>query len=88
MNGKELVEALADATGFSKKDSKKFLDSFLAVIQENATTGVETSIRGFGTFYPHTTEAYETNHPKTRERITIERCTKLKFKASKPNRSL
>lgn len=42
----ELVEALAEDTGYSKSDVRHFLDSLLGIIEENVKDGVRVQVAG------------------------------------------
>ena len=52
MNKSELIKALANRTGFSQRDSAKFLDAFQDVVVEELIYNNNISITGFGNFYP------------------------------------
>lgn len=51
MNKSELVKELACRTGFTQKDSGKFLDALTETIGEVVATGDDVAILGFGSFY-------------------------------------
>lgn len=50
MNKQELINKLHEVTGFSKKDSEKFLTSFTEVIEDTVAIGEDVSLTGFGKF--------------------------------------
>lgn len=50
MNKSELVKELAYKTGFTQKDSGKFLDALAETIGKAVSQGEKVSILGFGTF--------------------------------------
>ena len=50
MNKAELVAAIAERTGFSKKDSEKALKAFIDVVTEELAKGGKVQLVGFGTF--------------------------------------
>ena len=50
MNKSELTAALAEATGFSKKDSEKALNAVIDVISAELVKGGKVQVVGFGTF--------------------------------------
>lgn len=50
MNKDEMVYALAQKTGFTKKDSEFMLDSVFQIITEALVSGEKVQVAGFGTF--------------------------------------
>lgn len=71
MNKKGLVEQLARKTGFTKKDSRKALDSLTEVITEALASNEEVTITGFGKFAPRPRRSSRRINPQTRARITV-----------------
>ena len=51
MNKTELVKEITNRTGFSQKDSAKFLDAFQDAIAGAIVSGESVAITGFGNFY-------------------------------------
>ena len=76
MNKLELIAAIADKTGFSKKDSEKALAAFTEVVTEELVKKNKVQIVGFGTF-----EARE--RAARKEPIDIEASVVPAFKAGK-----
>ena len=50
MNKVELIAAVAEKTGMSKKDSEKALTAFTDTVKETLSKGEKVSIVGFGIF--------------------------------------
>lgn len=50
MNKKELVEAIAGKTGFTKKDSELVLDAAMEIIENELVSGGSVKLIGFGSF--------------------------------------
>ena len=48
MNRTELVAAIAEKSGISQKDTKKILEAFLNVVQEELVEGNKVQLTGFG----------------------------------------
>lgn len=83
MNKGEFVDELAEKTGFTKKDSKKALDSTLEVITESLEEGEEVMFTGFGKFEPRARKATERINPQTGEEIDVPAKVVAKFKVGK-----
>ena len=50
MNKAELVTAIAEKAGFTKKDAEAALNAFVATVEETLTAGDKVQLIGFGTF--------------------------------------
>lgn len=50
MNKEEMVNALAEYTGFTKKDSEMALDAVFQIISDTLASGDKVQVVGFGTF--------------------------------------
>ena len=50
MNKTELIAAITEKTGFTKKDAEKALNSVVDVITESLVKGEKVQIVGFGSF--------------------------------------
>lgn len=83
MNKTELVAAMADAAGLSKKDTEKALKAFTDVVAEELKKGEKVQLVGFGTFEVSKREAREGRNPQTGKTMKIEACKAPKFKAGK-----
>ncbi|MGI6621011.1 MAG: HU family DNA-binding protein [Bacillota bacterium] len=71
MNKSELIGAVAQKAGLTKKDTEKVINSFIEVVQEALATGDTVGILGFGTFLARERPAREGRNPRTGEPIQI-----------------
>lgn len=83
MNKTELIAAVADQAGISKKDAEKALKAFTDVVAEELKNGGKVQLVGFGTFEVSERAAREGRNPATLQPITIPASKAPKFKAGK-----
>ena len=83
MNKTELISAMAEKSGLSKKDADAALTSFLNVVKETLGKGESIQLIGFGTFEVSERAAREGRNPQTGETMTIAASKVPKFKAGK-----
>ena len=83
MNKTELVAAMAEQTGLSKKDAEAALKAFTDVVAEELKANGKVQLVGFGTFEVSERAAREGRNPQTGETMTIAACKAPKFKAGK-----
>ena len=83
MNKTELVAAMADQAGLSKKDAEKALKAFTDVVAEELKKGEKIQLVGFGTFEVSERAARVGRNPQTKQEITIPASKAPKFKAGK-----
>ena len=83
MNKTELVSAIAENAGLTKKDSEKVLKAFVEVVTEELKKGEKVQLVGFGTFEVSERPAREGINPQTKEKIEISASKAPKFKAGK-----
>ena len=83
MNKTELVAAMADAAGLSKKDAEKALKAFTDVVAEELKKGEKIQLVGFGTFEVAERAAREGRNPQTGKTMSIPASKAPKFKAGK-----
>ena len=83
MNKTELVSAIAENAGLTKKDSEKVLKAFVEVFTEELKKGEKVQLVGFGTFEVSERPAREGINPQTKEKIEIAASKAPKFKAGK-----
>ena len=88
MNKTELVAAVAEQAGLSKKDAEAAVKAFTDVVAEALKAGDKIQLVGFGTFEVSERAAREGRNPRTGETITIEASKTLKFKAGKALKDL
>ena len=79
----ELVSAVAEKTGLSKKDSKKAVSAVFASVTEALKKGEKVSMVGFGTFEVKDRPERPGINPRTKEAITIAASKSPVFKAGK-----
>ena len=84
MNKTELIAAMAEKTGSTKKDAEAALNAMIASISEALVAGDKVQLIGFGTFETRDRAAREGRNPrKPGEMIKIPACTAPAFKAGK-----
>ena len=83
MNKTELIAAMADQAGLSKKDAEKALKAFTDVVAEELKKGEKIQLVGFGTFETSERAAREGRNPHTGEAMQIAASKSPKFKAGK-----
>ncbi len=83
MTKAELITAVAEKSGFSKKDSEKAVAAVVDAITEALKNGERVALVGFGTFETKTRGERKGINPITKEEITIAAATVPSFKAGK-----
>ena len=83
MNKTELVAAMAEKTGLSKKDAEASLKAFTDVVAEELKKGEKIQLVGFGTFEVSERAARTGRIPQTGAEMTIAASKSPKFKAGK-----
>ena len=83
MNKTELVAAMADQAGLSKKDAEKALAAFTAVVTDELKKGEKVQLVGFGTFEVVERKEREGRNPQSGETMKIAASKAPKFKAGK-----
>ncbi len=79
----DLVAAIAEKTGLSKKDAEAAVDAFVDVVTTQLQSGNKVTITGFGAFKTSARAARQGVNPKTGEKINIPAMTVPKFTAGK-----
>lgn len=81
MNKKEFIAAIAEKTGFTKKDTAIMVEGFLDVVVEALARREDVKLVGFGTFSTTKREPRECRNPQTGETFMSEAkiAPKLKF---------
>ena len=83
MNKTELIAAVAEKTGMTKKDAERVINATIETIEGGLVKGDKVQISGFGIFEVKAREARVGRNPRTKETIQIP-ATKLPvFKAAK-----
>ncbi len=84
MNKSELVSAIADKSGLTKKDSEKALNAFLEAVEDALVNGDKVSLVGFGTFESRRRAARTGRNPRNpEEEIEIPAANVPAFRAGK-----
>ena len=83
MNKAELISAVAEKTGLSKKDTEKVITATVDAITAELIAGEKVSLVGFGSFDVKTRGERVGRNPRTREEITIAASRVPQFKAGK-----
>ncbi len=83
MNKAELVSAVAEKTGMSKKDSEKAVNAAFDTIPEALAAGDKVQLVGFGAFEVKERGARIGRNPKTKEEIEIPASRVASFKVGK-----
>ena len=71
MNKAELVAAMAEQAGLSKKDAEAALKAFTDVVSDELKNGGKVQLVGFGTFEVSERAAREGRNPQTGETVKI-----------------
>lgn len=83
MNKGELVDAIAESTGVSKKQADKTLSAAIETIMDAVSSGEKVTLVGFGSFEARDRKAREGRNPKTGEKMTIPASKAPTFSAGK-----
>ncbi len=83
MNKTELIAAVANNAGLTKKDSEKAVNAVLDAITATLAAGDKVQIAGFGTFEVRAREARTGRNPLTKQVIEIPATRVPAFKAGK-----
>ena len=83
MNKTELIAAVADATGISKKDAEKAVSATVDTIVDAIATGDKVQLVGFGAFEQRQRNARTGVDPRTGNKIEIAASKVPAFKAGK-----
>ena len=88
MSKTELVAAIAEKTGLTKKDSEAAVNAFIGTVTEQLKKGEKVQLIGFGTFEVSERAARTGRNPQTGAEITIAASKIPKFKAGKALKEL
>lgn len=89
MAGKgDVINAIADQAGISKKEAAAAFDAFVSYIADSCQRGDRCAIPGLGSFSVSNRKAREGRNPRTKETITIPASKNVRFKAGKDLRDL
>lgn len=83
MNKTELVSAMAERLGASKKHSEEALTVALNLITEALAEGEKVQLVGFGSFEVRERAPRIGRNPRTKEEVTIPASKAVQFKSGK-----
>ena len=83
MNKAELVSALAEKTGNTKKNAEATLDAIVEVVTTTLAKGDKVQLLGFGSFEVRKRAARKGRNPQTGEEMKIAASKAPAFKAGK-----
>ena len=83
MKKADLIQAVAEKTGKSKKEAGVFVDAVLESIQDALVAGDKVTLTGFGVFEVRERAAKKCRSPRTGEMLEVEACKAPAFKAGK-----
>lgn len=83
MNKGDLVNAMAEKTGLSKKDTETSLNAFIDVVSDALAKKDKIQLVGFGTFETRERAARTGRNPQTGEELKISASTVPAFKPGK-----
>ena len=88
MNKTELVAAIAEQAGLTKKDAEAAVKAFTDVVADELKKGGKVQLVGFGTFEVSERSAREGRNPQTGATMKIAASKAPKFKAGKALKDL
>lgn len=83
MNRNELITAMAEKSGLTKKDTDKALAAFTEAVQDALKAGDKVQLVGFGTFEVKERAERTGINPQTKEPVKIAASKAPAFKAGK-----
>ncbi|MBQ8797759.1 MAG: HU family DNA-binding protein [Oscillospiraceae bacterium] len=83
MNKTELIAAVAEKTGMTKKDAERVINATVETITASLAKGEKVAVSGFGNFEVKAREARVGRNPRTKETIQIPATKLPAFKAAK-----
>ena len=83
MNKTELIAAVSEQAGLTRKDTERVINAAIDTITASLVKGEKVQISGFGTFEIKDREARGGRNPHTKESIDIPATRVPAFKASK-----
>ena len=83
MNKTELIAAVAEKSGLSKKDAEKALNATIDTIIKAVAEGDKIQLTGFGTFEVRERGEKKCINPKTKQEMICPPCKAPAFKAGR-----
>lgn len=88
MNKQELLSAMAEKSGLTKKDSEAALAAFIETVQDTLKKGEKVQLIGFGSFEVRDRAARTGKNPFTGEEMNIPAAKVPAFKAGRALKDL
>lgn len=88
MNKQELISAMAEKAGLTKKDSEAALAAFISTVEGALKSGDKVQLIGFGSFEVRDRAARTGKNPSTGETINIPAAKVPAFKAGRALKDL
>ena len=79
MNRSELISAVSNRTGLSRRESESVLSAFVYEIASGVRSGEDIRITGFGTFKLRQRKARQGRNPRTGEAVRIKASKGIAF---------
>ena len=83
MNKTELIAAVAEKAGLTKKDAERVINATFETVTASLAKGDKVAVSGFGNFEVKAREARIGRNPRTKETIEIPATKLPAFKAAK-----
>lgn len=83
MNTTDLINAVANETGFTKTDTKKMVHTLFHELAKGLKLDEEIRISGFGTFYQKKRQESQGRNPQTGAPLVIPATVQAKFRPAK-----
>ena len=83
MTKADIIDAVCEDNGFSKRESAKITETMLDIIKESLENGENVKLSGFGSFNIQHKRARRGRNPQTGEEIIISARRALNFNPSK-----
>ena len=83
MTKADIIELIAEKTGFTIKDIKVVVEGFLEEVKNALVDDKHIEIRGFGTFKVKNHKARKARNPRTNQEVMVTSRKKAFFKVSK-----
>ena len=83
MNKTELIAAMAENSGLTKKDCEAALAAFTGAVETAMKSGDKVQMVGFGSFEVKKRPARVGRNPRTGATLTIPACKMVKFRPGK-----
>jgi DNA-binding protein HU-beta len=80
---KQLIDKVAEETGFTKKDIIKTIDVYYRTIFNSIRDGNKVAVKGFGTFTVYNRAATQRRNPQTGAIIDVPEKAAIKFTPGK-----